>query len=657
MTKQSLPEKSGGYRPDINGLRAWAVGAVVLYHFGVYGASGGYVGVDVFFVISGYLMTGIIVRGLERGDFSLWSFYMARGRRIVPALTVTVLAVLAIGWFFLMPKEYQVMGRHARESLFFTSNFQYLSESGYFDSDAHEKWLLHTWSLSVEWQFYLLLPLILAGVWHFYSTRAAITWAHIVLLMASFGLCMYWTTQSPNEAFYLLYSRAWEMLAGGLLFLLPLSINKATRWARWLMSGVGLLLISAAVTCLDSSSAWPGWWALVPTLGASLVILANSEGMPLTSSGVVQWLGTRSYSIYLWHWPIVAVLAYFGILESHLWVIAGLCGSLLLGALSYSWVEAPTRRRFSQVTVTRGAVYLLVVFLGTGIAAQVVRRSGLPDRLPQAVADVEAYRNDRNPRQDECLGPRSGCIYGGENVVGVVLGDSHADAVITAAEAALPSVEKGLYFRGASNCLLVFGALRVDEERGSRCSLFKQQMMSGLAGLYPGLPVIVINATSAYVLGDAYKATAPSIYFSEQPNGPKESFLHEFRQHYLDTACQITKSRPLFLMRPIPEMPVSVPNALGKALLLGKSESEDIRIRKSEYVARHDFIWQLQDEASLRCGAKILDPTPYLCDEEFCYGSRDGVPFYSDTDHLTEKGNKLLVPMFEETFKSSVVKF
>ncbi|MDH2240511.1 acyltransferase [Pseudomonas sp. GD03909] len=645
-------ETSRNFRADINGLRAWAVVAVVLYHFGIYGASGGYVGVDVFFVISGYLMTGIIVRGLERGEFSLWSFYLSRGRRIIPALVVAGLAVLALGWFLLMPKEYQVLGRHVRESLFFTSNIQYLSESGYFDSDAHEKWLLHTWSLSVEWQFYLLLPLILMAVWRLFASRTAIIWAHGVLLVGSFVLCLQWTSQSPDKAFYLLYSRAWEMLLGGLLFLLPLDMAKVRATLRWAMSCLGLLLITASIVLLDSSSPWPGWRASLPALGAALVIVASSERMPLTSGSVMQWLGTRSYSIYLWHWPIVAVLAYFELLESSFWITLGLLGSLFLGSFSYICVEVPTQRLLSRVTAARGAVYLLLVLLGASVTAQIVRRSGLPVRLPDAVADIESYRQDRNPRLDECLGTEKGCIYGDANIVGIVLGDSHADAVITAAQAALPVVGQGLYFRGASSCLLVFGARRVEEEKGSHCSLFKEQMMEGLAGLYPGLPVIVINATSAYVLGDAYKATSPTIYFSEPTRAPTDRFLQEFGEHYLDTACRITESHPLFLMRPIPEMPVNVPNALGKALLLGKPGHADIRIRKSDYLARHAFIWELQDEAALRCGAKVLDPLPYLCDDEFCYGSRDGLPLYSDTNHLSEHGNKRLVPMFREAYRS-----
>ena len=217
MTQQdtSSSAQHDAFRLDINGLRAWAVTAVVLYHFGIPGFSGGFAGVDVFFVISGFLMAGIVVGGLEKQRFKLFDFYMARARRIVPALLIVVLVVLVVGAVILMPGDFKQMGRHARDSLFFMSNLRYLKESGYFDVASHEKWFLHTWSLSVEWQFYLIYPLILAVVYRFLPQRRLLLALHGIALLASFSLAVYWVGSKSELAFYLLQARAWELLLGG----------------------------------------------------------------------------------------------------------------------------------------------------------------------------------------------------------------------------------------------------------------------------------------------------------------------------------------------------------------------------------------------------------------------------------------------------------
>lgn len=655
------PVASGGakgFRQDINGLRAWAVMAVVLYHFGIPLASGGFVGVDVFFVISGYLMTGIICSGLQREKFSVWQFYLARARRILPALIVVAMAVLVVGWFIMMPKEYQTVGRHVRESLTFSSNLRYLKESGYFDSDAHGKWLLHTWSLSVEWQFYVLLPVLLWAVWKLFPRRSALIGAHVVLLVASFATCVLLTERVPSKAFYVLQSRAWEMLLGGLVFLLG-STGRLSLGGRRFLEVAGFALIVGAIVGLDSASRWPGWLVLLPTTGAALVLLAWREHSLWSGGRVMQWLGTRSYSIYLWHWPIVAALAYCEQLDSPLWVGLGLVGSLLLGMVSYAAVEVPARRLLSRVTPRRAAAFLLLALLVGVLAAQAVRRNGFPQRLPSAVAEIEAQRSNRNPRLNECLGKGKACIFGGEQVAAVLLGDSHADAVVTAVQAALPDQQRqGVYFRGLSSCLLVFGAQAIDERRPGKCAELKRDVQSGIDTLYPGAPVVVVNRASVYVQGVTARTAGlipgrPWVYFSEPKDSATPEFLEEFRQHYLATACAIARQHPLFLVRPIPEMPASVPQAMGKAMLLGVGGSREVSLPLEQYRQRHAFIWGLQDEAQERCGAQILDPLPYLCDDKVCRGSKDGLPIYADGDHLNEFGNRLLVPMFSKVFAAA----
>lgn len=203
---------SNSFRTDINGLRAWAVIAVIFYHFSIPGFGGGFVGVDIFFVISGYLMTRIIVLGMENEKFNLWTFYLSRARRIFPALLALCVSLLVFGWFYLSSVDYNELSKHVLTSILFISNIKFWREAGYFDAASHEKWLLHTWSLSVEWQFYLLLPLILITLWKLRPNVRLLTTVIGLGLLTSLVLSVLATSWKPSAAFYLLPTRAWEML-------------------------------------------------------------------------------------------------------------------------------------------------------------------------------------------------------------------------------------------------------------------------------------------------------------------------------------------------------------------------------------------------------------------------------------------------------------
>lgn len=638
-----------GFRADINGLRAWAVTAVVLYHFAVPGVGGGFAGVDVFFVISGFLMASIVVGGLQRQRFHLADFYLARARRILPALLVLVAVVLLVGWWVLIPSDYQILGRHARESVLFTANLQYLSESGYFDAASHEKWLLHTWSLAVEWQFYLLYPLALLLLQRIFPSWRAMLGAHVLGLLVSLLFCVWLTQGEPDKAFYLLAPRAWELLLGGCVFLVAQRWQPSLRWAR-AIELAGLLAIVLSITLLSSERAWPGGWALVPTLGAAAILLARRES-PWTASRLAQWLGTRSYSIYLWHWPLVAGLVYFDRQQLWYWVAAGLLLSLLLGDLSYRLVETPSRRWLSARSRWAGFGWLLLGLLVVALAAQSVRRSGFPERLPESLAQVENQRHNKNPRQDECLSADARCVFGGERIRALVVGDSHADAIVNAVVAALPQAGDGLYFRAESACLFVEGARWAGKGEREDCQRLLREVPKELAQMDPSLPLILINRTSAYVYGqDPDNAKLqPMVYFSEPMAADDPRFLAEFRQHYLDSLCTLARQRPVYVLRPVPEMPVHVPKVVGRALMRGLPT--DVSISRARYEQRHAFVRAVQDEAASQCGVHLLDPLPYLCDEQACHGSVDGMPRYVDMDHLSESGNRLLTPLFTPIFQ------
>lgn len=384
------------FRTDINGLRAIAVLGVVVFHFVDTALPGGFAGVDVFFVISGFLMTSIIFRGLQAQNFHLADFYLARARRIVPALTVVCSALLGMGWFYLHPLDFGTLGAHALGSLSFVSNFVYLKESGYFDEASREKWLLHTWSLSVEWQFYVVYPLALVVLRKFMRLEV-VRYVLVAATFISFALYIYATGRWPSSAFYLLPTRAWEMLVGGLAFLYPIALAPSVK--KW-TEATGLMLIVSAYAGLSESVAWPGHWAALPVVGAVLVIVANRERSWATGSSVFQWMGSASYSIYLWHWPVVVWLNYAGKDTDLGWLAMGLLLSVGLGAVSYYGVE----NRKQWLAFSRYLAPLLGPNLGwlfgavVAVALVVFYRDGFVSRLSPQYADITQYQV--MPRRD-----------------------------------------------------------------------------------------------------------------------------------------------------------------------------------------------------------------------------------------------------------------
>ena len=364
------------FRYDINGMRAYAVIAVVLYHFSPQLLPGGFAGVDVFFVISGFLMTSIIFNGINNKTFNLLGFYRARGKRIIPALSFLCLFLLCWGWFYLPPMDYELLAKHARSSLFFFSNITYLKEAGYFDAASHEKWLLHTWSLSVEWQFYIVYPIalmILSRLFSFKITKGLI----LLFTVLAFAVSLYASYRWPSLAFYSLPTRAWEMMLGGLAFLFPLTLTANYKRAIQLL---GILLIIIAYTHLSGGDIWPGYFALIPALGAFLIIVANHRSI-LTDNKFFQWFGNISYSLYLWHWPVVVALKYFE-WNSSLQVILGITLCILLSTTSYYLIEKNSLKTlYVKVSnVIDFSLYRAAFFISLLFAQIIFINSGLYSR-------------------------------------------------------------------------------------------------------------------------------------------------------------------------------------------------------------------------------------------------------------------------------------
>ena len=321
------------FRKDINGLRAIAVLAVMLFHFRPSLLPGGFAGVDVFFVISGYLMTGIILKGVQSESFSIVNFYIARANRIIPALVVLCFVLLVLGYFYLVPYDYEVLGKHVVSSATFTSNIIYWRESGYFNSASLDKWLLHTWSLSVEWQFYIIYPLVLVAARRIISYEL-LKYFIVFGVAISLAVSVIATNKWPDASYYLLPTRAWEMLIGGVAYIYPMHARFKYKRTFEL---IGIFLIVWTCFFVSSETLWPGYMALLPVMGTYFIIVANRKFSLITGNIVFQKIGIWSYSIYLWHWPIVVAINYYSLGIEY--VYGGFILSILLGFISYKAIE------------------------------------------------------------------------------------------------------------------------------------------------------------------------------------------------------------------------------------------------------------------------------------------------------------------------------
>ncbi|MCW2079592.1 UNVERIFIED_ORG: peptidoglycan/LPS O-acetylase OafA/YrhL [Bradyrhizobium japonicum] len=421
------------YRADVDGLRALAVGAVIANHgFGHY-CPGGYVGVDVFFVISGFLITSIIVDEISAGAFSVAKFYARRVRRIFPALILVLAAVSVFGWQHMMPNELLSLGRNVFASALFSANLMLLSEVDYFDLAARSKPLLHLWSLGVEEQFYLVWPLLLSGLatWQLSARKAIVAVSAVSLLLS-----VYLTRTHPAAAFYLPLTRAWELGAGACLVLFRTEISSLLRssLSRELSGNLGIVAIAAAAVLFNEKTPFPGAAAIVPVLGAALFISApGSFASTVLSARPPVFIGLISYPLYLWHWPILVFSELYAmhplsIRERALCVLA----SALAAILTFLFVEKPIRRRPLVIPPLFAAMSAMAAL---GIAT--IKADGFSYRIPQEIRQAAVVVPGRDfIRYGEChvsatdhaqLSPN--CIEKTRKPLIAVWGDSTAGAL------------------------------------------------------------------------------------------------------------------------------------------------------------------------------------------------------------------------------------
>lgn len=507
------------FRLDINGLRAIAVLAVVLFHFNIEGFSGGFAGVDIFFVISGFLMTGIIFGKLDKGSFFLADFYMARCKRIIPALSVLCVAVMAVCWFILIPTDYESLGSHVLSSMLFISNNTYFNEINYFDADSHSKWLLHTWSLSVEWQFYIIYPIIAIALNKLLGDKAKFALAFLLLCSLSFSSLLV-SIGENSEAFYLLPSRAWEMLAGGVAYFVCRNRKGApSKWLHYL-SLVGIII---SVTVFSKEELWPGYYALIPVISSVAFIYACHDSF-IVKNAISQFIGKISYSVYLWHWPIVVYLNYFDLMTTQN-IIAGIISSLLLGWVSYECIEDPSRKLLNlkhMKLVPQFMIAAIVVSIPAYAGFYINSDYGVPSRYPFTLLSAEDIKKEQTRYWVDGDKPHPVPKSGDSKIV--IIGNSHGIDLTYAL------TENGLkgditYIRTTSSCSN-FGLTANQPKFTEMCHKVYANVLNSKELADAEIVILHDNWAVEYIVGleqaitDIRKLTKAKIYVV----GPKMTF-------------------------------------------------------------------------------------------------------------------------------------
>ena len=610
-----LSSPSVRYRPDIDGLRAIAVMLVVNFHAFPEAMPGGFIGVDIFFVISGFLITGIIVRELDQQRFSLLGFYNRRIRRIFPALIVVLGATLVLGWLWMLPVAFAQLSADVFASAAFFSNIALLLQSGYFDIESARKPLLHLWSLGIEEQFYLFWPLILMLV---ARLRLSILVAASVIGIGSFVLNAALIGSNPIATFYLPLTRAWELLAGAVL---ACSWNQVSQTfaASNRRASIGLVLIATAAGVLDTKSAFPGWWAVLPVAGAALLLSAPAAWFcrTLLASRPLVWIGLISYPLYLWHWPL---LVFFGIIKFgpltlvERELILGL--SALLAWLTYWLVESPFRfGRPSPLKLASLCAGMVLITVAGGI---VVQGRGFDFRLPleiRAMADVPTQSSQW--RIHECLLDLShemsfadSCVDRDRRPLVFVWGDSTAGALLPGLRKAQQVRNFGIAQFTSSSCI---PALNADIAGTPNCRAINDKILARAREINPDIVLL---------------------------EGPSDRYL----DNVAETVAALKKetNARVVVLGPVPTWRRGLPNEVLRYFML---HHRLIAERSSDAVSSN---WP---DAILRArlvplGAEYISVWDAMCNADGCLtriGDAASDISASDQVHLTEKGSVFLV--------------
>lgn len=644
-----------GHRADIDGLRGLAILSVVLYHASASLMPGGYIGVDIFFVLSGYLITGILLKDLAAGQFSLRRFYARRIRRIYPALLTVLATCLIAGALLLLPSEYAMLGKHTGTSTLFTTNIVLWEEAGYFDTVSDFKPLLHLWSLAVEEQFYIVWPLLLWCAWRFRHVLLLLVGLFALSLLASIVL----TPWKPSMSFYLPPSRFWELMAGGLLAYAELK-HRFTEWSpqmRAALSTFGLLAIGVALVWFTKASPYPGWRAMFPVFGTVAILAAGKPAMlnrTLFASAPMVALGNISYPLYLWHWPLLAFVRILHGEEGTPLARGGAVAlAVILAWLTTRYIERPIRfgsLRHSSRTI----VVLFVGMLLVGAAGYCVKGGhgltqwrGLNSQRLKDLSDSTGFKATKvacgiEHKADWCVKSREGAPDA------VVYGDSHADHLFPGLA---DDTTHNWLLLGQSACPPLKD-IKVTVEEADTCREKNEDALRIITGT-PSIRTVALSALGPYYMGDTsftpeHRGKMEAKYRKLESTHADEAGLSKaelYRAGLNRTISALEKAgKKVVLVVDIPELNFMPENCLERPLQLLPPKCSII---KEQFDARaQSYHAMIATLAKAHPNMRVFDGSAYFCDETECHAGTTEMLYYRDSHHLSLRGSRMLMGHF-----------
>lgn len=653
----------GGFRADINGLRTIAIVPVVAFHAGLIVLGGGFIGVDVFFVISGFLITGALLReGLRTGTVKIWSFWAKRLRRLVPALALVVAVTLPVVTLLRSPLVWQDIATQAFGSLVYVSNMVFARQAtDYFAEDLNQSPFLHTWSLGVEEQFYLLWPFLvilacavarLLGR----SPRTVLVIGFAAAALVSFAISLWLTDYRPSWAFYALPTRAWEFAIGGLIAAIPATWRSANRWVPRSMTTVGVAVIVVGVFVIRSTDPFPGTAALVPVIGTALVIAGglhnwtsrNPVADLVLGNPVMQWIGARSYSWYLWHWPFIIIGALvFGHTVPVMCIAALL--SLLAAMWSYRFVE--NRFRFAPALVAslkRTYLATLAVTAVIGLIAAAVFAGGAVLRtvqpiaafaqaqtgLPESFCDAEVTSPDGDEQ----------CVLGDPDAATTIIlaGDSHAGMWREAVGDAAAAIDARVIVRYKSACPSI--PVAVVNTRGVRdadCAPFQQETLRLIDSMSPDLVLLAnTDSYSTRILADGGGLENESAAGTSWGDAFEEVLT---RATDVGAAVANIEDNPW-----LPSDPTECATRLGASI-------DSCTPTRDSALADIAELRGVLAERTAAAGVAEFPMIDRLCDDASCrIVDADGQPIWRDNNHLARDYVTTLVPEMTDYLASAL---